>query len=84
HRYRKSVEELQKNSDKKVALLTNATKKAETIINNQKEQITKLQSKLDNLTNAVADMKARMDPLNKEVMERHVIGLCIEIVLILL
>ncbi|CAH3186624.1 unnamed protein product, partial [Porites lobata] len=28
-RYRKSVEELQKNSDKKVALLTNATKKAE-------------------------------------------------------
>ena len=29
-------------------------------------------------------MKARMDPLNKEVMERHVIGLCIEIVLILL
>ncbi|XP_073242213.1 uncharacterized protein [Porites lutea] len=53
-------------------------------INNQKEQITKLQSKLDNLTNAVADMKARMDPLNKEVMERHVIGLCIEIVLILL
>ncbi|KAM7435877.1 hypothetical protein ABFA07_014262 [Porites harrisoni] len=83
-RYRKSVEELQKNSDKKVALLTNATKKAETIINNQKEQITKLQSKLDNLTNAVADMKARMDPLNKEVIERHVIGLCIEIVLILL
>ena len=53
-------------------------------INNQKEQITKLQSKLDNLTNAVADMKARMDPLNKEVMERHVIGLCIEVVLILL
>ncbi|CAH3166821.1 unnamed protein product [Porites lobata] len=83
-RYRKSVEELQKNSDKKVALLTNATKKAEAIINNQKEQITKLQSKLDNLTNAVGDMKARMDPLNKEVMERHVIGLCIEIVLILL
>ena len=34
-------------------------------INNQKEQITKLQSKLANLTNAVADMKARMDPLNK-------------------
>ena len=33
---------------------------------------------------AVADMKARMDPLNKAVMERHVIGLCIEIVLILL
>ena len=32
HRYRKSVEELQKNSDKKVALLTNATKKAETIV----------------------------------------------------
>ena len=30
--YRKSVEELQKNSDKKVALLTNATKKAETIV----------------------------------------------------
>ena len=29
-------------------------------------------------------MKARMDPLNKEVMERHVIGLCIEIVLILM
>ena len=29
-------------------------------------------------------MKARMDPLNKVVMERHVIGLCIEIVLILL
>lgn len=53
-------------------------------INNQTEQITKLQSKLDNLTNAVADMKARTDPLNKEVMERHVIGLCIEIVLILL
>ena len=53
-------------------------------INNKKEQITKLQSKLDNLTNAVADMKARMDPLNKEVMERHVIGLYIEIVLILL
>ena len=32
HRYRKSMEELQKNSDKKVALLTNATKKAETIV----------------------------------------------------
>ena len=32
HRYRKSVEELQKNSDKKVALLINATKKAETIV----------------------------------------------------
>ena len=32
HRYRKSVEELQKNSDKKVALLTNATKKAEAIV----------------------------------------------------
>ena len=31
-RYRKSVEELQKNSDKKAALLTNATKKAETIV----------------------------------------------------
>ena len=29
-------------------------------------------------------MKARIDPLNKEVRERHVIGLCIEIVLILL
>ena len=29
-------------------------------INNQKEQITTLQSKMDNLTNAVAEMKARM------------------------
>ena len=29
-------------------------------------------------------MKARMDPLNKEVMERHVIGLCIEVVLIMM
>ena len=28
-------------------------------------------------------MKAHMGSLNKEVMERHVIGLCIEIVLIL-
>ena len=53
-------------------------------INSQKEQITQMQSKLDNLTSVVADMKARMDPLNKEVMERHVIGLCIEIVLILM
>ncbi|KAJ7389002.1 hypothetical protein OS493_034391 [Desmophyllum pertusum] len=83
-RYRKSLDELQKNSDKKIALLTNATKKAEVVINSQKEQLTKLQSKLDNLTSVVADMKARMDPLNKEVMERHVIGLCIEIVLILM
>ena len=31
----------------------------------------------------MVEMKARMDPLNKEVMERHVIGLCIEIALIL-
>lgn len=38
---------------------------------------------MDNLTDVIADMKARMDPLNKEVMERHIIGLCIEIVLIL-
>lgn len=53
-------------------------------INSQKEQITKMQSKLDNLTSVIAEMKARMDPLNKEVMERHVIGLCIEIVLILM
>lgn len=82
-RYRKSLDDLQKTSDKKVALLTNATKKAEAVINNQKEQITKLQSKVDNLTNLLADMKARMDPLNKEVIERHVIGLCIEIALIL-
>ena len=43
-----------------------------------------MQSKLDNLTSVIAEMKARMDPLNKEVMERHVIGLCIEIVLILM
>lgn len=43
-----------------------------------------MQSKLDNLTTVIAEMKARMDPLNKEVMERHVIGLCIEIVLILM
>ena len=43
-----------------------------------------MQSKLDNLTTVIAEMKSRMDPLNKEVMERHVIGLCIEIVLILM
>ncbi|KAL9987720.1 hypothetical protein ACROYT_G002070 [Oculina patagonica] len=83
-RYRKSLDELQKSSEKKVALLTNATKKAEVVINSQKEQITKLQSKLDNLTSVVTEMKARMDPLNKEVMERHVIGLCIEVVLIVM
>ena len=53
-------------------------------INSQKELLTKMQSKLDNLTTVIAEMKARMDPLNKEVMERHVIGLCIEIVLILM
>lgn len=53
-------------------------------INSQKEQIAKMQSRLDNLTSVIAEMKARMDPLNKEVMERHVIGLCIEIVLILM
>lgn len=83
-RYRKSLDDLQKNSDKKVALLTNATKKAENVINNQKEQIAKLQSEVDNLTSMMVEMKARMDPLNKEVMERHVIGLFIEIALILL
>ena len=32
HRYCKSVEELQKNSDKKVALLTIATKRGETTV----------------------------------------------------
>ena len=32
HRYRKSLDDLQKSSDKKVALLTNATKKAETVV----------------------------------------------------
>ena len=52
-------------------------------INSQKEQITKLQSRLDNLTSLVTDIKAREDSLNKEVIERHVVGLCIEIVLIL-
>ena len=31
-RYRKSLDELQKNSDKKIALLTNATKKAEAVV----------------------------------------------------
>lgn len=31
-RYRKSLDELQRNSDKKVALLTNATKKAEALV----------------------------------------------------
>ena len=44
-------------------------------MNNQKEQISQLQSKLDNLTNVVVDMAARMGELNKEVIERHVIGL---------
>ena len=39
---------------------------------------------MENLTSVLAEMKARMDPLNKEVMERHVIGLCIEIALILM
>lgn len=31
-RYRKSLDDLQKNSDKKVALLTDATKKAEAVV----------------------------------------------------
>ena len=31
-RYRKSLDELQRNSDKKIALLTNATKKAEALV----------------------------------------------------
>ena len=53
-------------------------------MNNQKEQISQLQSQLDNLTNAMADMAARMGRLNKEVVERHVIGLCIELIAILL
>lgn len=82
-RYRKSLDELQKNADKKVALLTNATKKAESVINSQKEQISQMQSQLDNLTFLVADMQSRVGQLNKEVVERHVIGLCIEIILIL-
>lgn len=43
-----------------------------------------MQSQLDNLTNAIADMAARMGRLNKEVVERHVIGLCIELIAILL
>ena len=32
NRYRKSLDELQKNSEKKVALLTSATKKAEVVV----------------------------------------------------
>lgn len=32
YRYRKSLDELQKGTDKKVALLTNATKKAEVVV----------------------------------------------------
>lgn len=43
-----------------------------------------MQFNLDNFIMVIVEMKVCMDFFNKEVMERYVIGLCIEIVLILM
>ena len=52
-------------------------------IKNQKEQITKLQGKQREMESSVEKMLEKMHLLNQEVMERHIVGLFLEIVLII-
>ncbi|XP_032230151.2 SUN domain-containing ossification factor [Nematostella vectensis] len=82
-KYRKSMEEMQKSFDKKVYLLRNATTKAEAAIKSQKEQISRLQARLSAMEEANENVNRKLDTLNKEVMERHIIGLFLEVILII-
>ncbi|XP_031572610.1 SUN domain-containing ossification factor-like isoform X2 [Actinia tenebrosa] len=83
-KYRKIVEDMQKNLDKKVNLLTNATRKAEAVIKSQKEQISALQSKVDDTSRDMKKFSKQLKSLNIQVMERHIIGLFLEVILIMI
>ena len=65
----REIKDSKQNENTSTQYMEELNQKDEVAINGQRKHITKLQSKLDNLT------KARMDPLHKEMMKRCVIGL---------
>ncbi|GAB1599231.1 SUN domain-containing ossification factor-like isoform X1 [Argonauta hians] len=83
-RYRKQSEEMMHFLNKTVARLGNVTKRTEETVQKHEIHLTILESRLDNLTQAVNQLTENMDTLTRQLTDRQVLWASVEVVILAL
>ncbi|XP_028395039.1 SUN domain-containing ossification factor-like isoform X2 [Dendronephthya gigantea] len=83
-RYRKSMDEMQKKMEKKFSMLSKNSKLLTKVNLAQNSTILALTSRVKELEVKLNEAISRLKVVNQEVVERHVVGLCLQILFLII
>ncbi|CAB3991252.1 SUN domain-containing ossification factor isoform X4 [Paramuricea clavata] len=83
-RYRKSMDEMQKKTEKKFSMLSKNFKLLTKINLSQNSTILALTNRIEQLEEKLNEATSRLKVVNQEVVERHVLGMCIQVLLVVI